>query len=407
MQESKELDIFDLIATLWRHKIFIVKITAGVALSALLVSLLLPKTYLSTAQVLVVRPMASTDAMGRAHEVPFRTFEYVIKNWENFVRTIEQMNLRVGDKPMLPEELDSLVKVRSLPDVDILQIDVWMPDPQTAQKVNRTLLDLSLKRYQDVSLAEGQEAASQLETMARQAEEEFKKYNTRLRDFLVGAHLKQIEGHLEVLAHAMKEATGRLEMSVAMKEFEQAQVARFQRTLSETAPNLELESRFRIAPELASTFLGKPLQADAQVLFGQQIQNPTFVRSDTDLVVSQAELSGYEAEVQGLEKRMAQLKDEFTATETLFHERSAERRALESDLTARQTAYETLYKQRADAAMNFTTRSYTLRVLSSPSISEKKASPRITLNVLAGVFLGFLVAAVWVLAASYRDRRDA
>ena len=83
--------------------------------------------------------MARTHALGRAHEVPFKTFEYVIENWENLRRTIDTLKLRWGDDPMLPEQLDSMVSVRSLPDVDIVQVEVWMPDARTAQNVNRAL----------------------------------------------------------------------------------------------------------------------------------------------------------------------------------------------------------------------------------------------------------------------------
>jgi hypothetical protein len=240
--------------------------------------------------------------------------------------------------------------------------------------------------------------------MARQAEEEFKKYNARLRDFLLGAELKQIEERLAVLAQAMKEVSQRLEASIALKEFEQAQAAIYSRAIGEKPPQLELEGHYQMTPELASGLLGKPV-TESRVSFGQQIQNPAYVKAETELVTAQAELNGYDAEIQGLNARMVQLKSDYTATEKLFHERSAERRALESEFNARQNAYESIHKKRAEAALNITTRRYALRVLSSASFSEKKASPRISLNVLAGAFLGLMASVGWVLADSYRRRR--
>jgi len=57
--------------------------------------------------------------------------------------------------------------------------------------------------------------------------------------------------------------------------------------------------------------------------------------------------------------------------------------------------------------MNVTTRRYTLRVLSAPSYSDRKASPQTTLNVLGGAVLGMLAAAVWILSESFRRRHPA
>jgi uncharacterized protein involved in exopolysaccharide biosynthesis len=407
MQEPRDLDILDLIGAVWQRRRFVAAVTCAVAAIALGASLLLPRTYRSTAQLLVVRPMASDGNIGRAQEIPFKTFEHVIANWQNFVHAIEQLDLRTGSgEPMLPEQLDGSVQVRVLPDVDILEVDVWMTDPHLAQKVNRYLVDMGLKRYHSFTQTETEESAAQLETMAQRAEDEFKKYNVRLRDFLLGAELKQIEERLAVLAQAMKEVSQRLEASIALKQFEQAQAAIYSRAIADKAPQLELQGHYQMTPELASSLLGKPV-AESRISFGQQIQNPAYVKAETELVSAQADLSGYDAEIQGLSTRMAELKADYTATETLFHERSAERRALESEFNARQTAYESIYKKRADAALNITTRRYALRVLSSASYSEKKASPRISLNVLAGTFLGLLVSVAWVLAEAYRRRRHA
>ena len=104
---------------------------------------------------------------------------------------------------------------------------------------------------------------------------------------------------------------------------------------------------------------------------------------------------------------ISRMNTDFESTEKTYHQLVAQKRELESELNARQTAYETIYKERAAAAMNFTTRSYTLRGPSEPSISDKKASPKLALNVLVGAILGLLVGIVWGLASSYRDLQRA
>ena len=405
MSESNELDIVDMVGALWQRKLFITAVAGAVAFVALIVSLLLPKSYMSSSQILIIRPVASNESIARAHEVPFRTFEYVISNWQNLVETIRQLNLQQNGEPMEPEQLSGSVKVRMLPDIDILQVDVWMPSADEAQKVNQHLVDLGLKRYYEFTVTETAEASAQLDTMAGKAEEEFKKYNTLFRDFMVGAQLKQVEQHLEVLGQAMKEVSQRLQISIGMKGSEEAQVDRFTKEVTDRSPNAQLEGHRQIPAELFPSFASTPNAEAPQISASTQIQDPTFLKAESELVMSRAELAGHDAQMKALNQRMAELTTDYTTTEKLFNERTAEKRALESELTARQTAYESIYKNRAESAMNVTTRRYALRVLSSPSLPTKKASPMTTLNVLGGAVLGALVSAVWILSESFRRRR--
>ncbi len=159
------------LASRWRF----IALSCAVALTlVLLVSLTRPKLYTATCRILI-EPPAGTDIRSALGVSPIyleslKTYEHFASSDSLFLRALDRFQLR---KPFPGRPIETLkaaiLKVGMVHDTKILEINVTLTDPKTAQAVAQYLGEETVKLSRSVDLEADQELAAAVENQEAEA----------------------------------------------------------------------------------------------------------------------------------------------------------------------------------------------------------------------------------------------
>lgn len=193
MPHSRDPDVIDLADALWRRKRLIAAaLVAGAALAGA-VSLVLPKSYRSTSELLVVRPAPREGVIVRPQDLPISTIQRVIVNRDSLTAAIERLDLGGSAGVAHAEQLEPRVEVSVLPDMAVIRVGVTLPDPDLARRTTRLLVESGIARFSELAATDGRQAATHVDAMIEEASEAAEAARVTLRDFLIASQFTALE----------------------------------------------------------------------------------------------------------------------------------------------------------------------------------------------------------------------
>lgn len=128
-------DVRRFLGMLVRRARFLLTISTGASLLALIGSLLLPKEYTAVSSVLIDTPAGGDPrmavAVNPAYLESLRAYELLASSDSLFLRAVEQFHLRGSDP--LDRMKRRMLRVAKVRDTRVLSISVTLPDPRQAQ----------------------------------------------------------------------------------------------------------------------------------------------------------------------------------------------------------------------------------------------------------------------------------
>jgi len=330
------------------------------AIAALAVSLLMAPQYTATARV-VIEPPAGSDlrapmAVSPIYLESLRTYEHFASSDSLFQKAITRFHLRelVGSGPI--ESLKKRVlRVETLRNTRILEISATMPDARKAQELAQFLAESTVEMNRAMVTEGDRELLQGLE-----------KQESEIQD-----RLKQMEATRAQLF--AREPVDDLQSAVS-------QTSELRYSIEQQIQSVELE--LADAAERAK-------QASAAEL--------TEIRKEESN--ARARQQEMRKQIEELDRRNAQREKELALRMTHRDQLEAERKAVQSELTASETR---LRETRSDAGF----RGERLRLIDPGIVPERPSSPNLPLNVGAALFLGLVLPLVYLtMEMSYQDQR--
>ena len=312
------------------------------------VSMLLPKRYTATANI-VIEPPAGNDvrtatAVSPVYLESLRTYERFADSDTLFAGAVEHFHLATGRIESLKQQVLKVTKVR---DTKILEISATLPEPVMAQQFVNYVAEETVK------LSRGESAASDR----------------------------------EVIGEAERQSTD------AQQRLERAQQAWIANSARE--PIGALQPRIEADEDLLEKIHQSLMDVRGDIAEYQQ--KPDFA----------AQMPGLRARAAELEKRAAELEKGIEEKSSQASRRNAERQTLDAEVKMAQTASESAAARLRDFRATAGTRGERLRVIDPGIVPQRPSSPNVALNVLAALLLTEIAMdAYFTITFSYRWLRE-
>jgi uncharacterized protein involved in exopolysaccharide biosynthesis len=173
VEEGDRFDALDYALYLRRRWSFIaVSCIVAIAL-AIVVGMLMPNRYTSTASILI-EPPAGTDtrtftAISPIYLESLRTYETFATSGSLFQQALDKFKLRDSESGSIEAIKSRVLKVTKIRDTKVLQISVTLQDPKQAQAMAQYLAEETVKLISNVTRANGRDVLEDIRTQTSDA----------------------------------------------------------------------------------------------------------------------------------------------------------------------------------------------------------------------------------------------
>lgn len=329
-------EALDYVLYLRRRWTFIAASCATAGILTLLITLLMPTRYTSSATILI-EPAAGADprtltAISPIYLESLKTFESIATSGNLFERALEKFKLREPNSSESVEAIKARVlKVSKLRDTKILEISVTLSDPKQAQAMAQFLAEETVKITSSVSRDAGRDLVDDLE---RQAE------------------------------------TARQQLSVSQTEWAKVKSAV---PIESTKSELEsmIDNVYRLKREL----------------YDSEASNAQYPSAST------------RARAESLSARVKELDQAVAAKSKLLAETSTRLEVLDADRRTKQTAYDAALRRAQELRASLSYSTERLKIIDPGTVPERPSSPRRGLYCIAAGGLALIGAIAYLSAA--------
>ncbi len=236
LQDGNEIDILDLLIVLAKRKRLILQVTAGIAILATIIALLLPNRYTATATIMPPQQTQSTSAMlmsqlagsGLGSLVSLAGKDLGLKNPNDLYigmlksRTVENAIIakfdlqKLYDKKRLSDaraELENATAITSGKD-GLIDVSFEDKDPNRAAEIANSYVDGLRNLTQHLAVTEASQRRLFFERQLQQAKDDLANAEVALKDTQQKTGMFQLDSQ----SKAMIEAVGRIRAQIAAKE---------------------------------------------------------------------------------------------------------------------------------------------------------------------------------------------
>lgn len=406
-----EIDLRELVRTLWRHRWIIGGVTVVAALIAAAVSVfVLPPVYEARALLLVTQPQVRTvDPNSPA----FRTGELNIAAALNLdlpaesVVALARSSLvrdEVAQRTGLPKErLRKALYAQSVRNTNLVELRVRFGDPLEAQKIASAWTEVVVARSSMLFSTRATASYMLFTQRLNTALDQLRAAEQALRHFNATSRISELQARLGKLVDQLASYESRhndLTVSLARAEQElesiEAQIRREPKTLT-LSKSIATDPFLREAMATAS---GRSFLELSRLKLRTEEQNPVYnalnqARANAAVAVQalRAEKLGVERATQEIRQEIAQIRADL-ANQVLTQTR------LVREVENARKVYEALFQRREEARVAAATQAGTVQVALPASLPDEPVSPRPALNTVLAAVLGFLLTTFGVLIRS-------
>jgi len=392
--EADEIGLMEHVFVLWRYRLVIIIGTFLCGLAAFAMGKITPPTYEAMTR-LIVSPPKTGAANETAPAISVATFRALVENQSLCAKMVEEFGLNKEPYRVTPARfINSLVKVETLRDTNVVVVKVRLWDPELAAKVANRLAKAAEQLAQQLNR---EETISARDIISAQLEESQKRLSLaaqRLESF-------RRQAQLELLRKDVDALLGQRGALLALLVDIQAEKARLSQAEALLKGKEKIETLKRsIDTDPAAMEVARRGAGDSGSVLPLQLRNefvnPVYENLDQVIATSQTRLAG-------LEKQKSELVDvrrldaDQQGKLTLLYERETELARLQTEYDLSKAVYVDVATRHEQARLQVAGRSAQLQVMDSALPPDRPISPRVLRNTAAGLVLGFMLTVMGVL----------
>jgi succinoglycan biosynthesis transport protein ExoP len=408
-------EFIDYLAVLWRWRATLVAGTLAAAATALIVSLIVPKTYQATTTLMVTRSKFGSEQMLGPQQLALaaKTFEGIIRNRGAAAEAVEKFNLAAAPHALKPRDLLDRIDSSAVKDTSLLTVSVELRDPQMAADVANFLAARAINLNNTLNEGEMGESRAFLEPQVVQAATDLKAAETALEEYQKQANIeiarKELESRLARFGELEAQRT-KVEADLAATG---GALASLEQSLAEQ-PTVLTTARSLVADPAYQQALAKLGRADANALLALTMQsqevNPVHTFVEQKMAEARREAGSLRARKAQIAQLMAENNERLDSVQTALTEKTMQTQRLVRAYEMQRDAYKSL-RSRLDAAnVEVASKTSLLKVV-DPAIAPQRAlRPRKGLNTAIGAVAGLVCMLTVAFLSEYverthRDRR--
>jgi uncharacterized protein involved in exopolysaccharide biosynthesis len=405
---AAEPRLIDYLRIIARRGVMIVGVTLAGGIIALVLGLMTPKEYRSSATVIIAPPRPG------AAPVPPGTYRGLLQNPSLTAQALAELGL---DKP--PHSIDpqtflaKSVEIEDVPATNLLIVHVQMQDAALAARIANGIVTAAVKLNQRLNLDAATQASKDVESQLTEARSRFDDAQKRLLAFKSSAQLDLRRRDAEALLTALRDLQP-LSIDIAV---EKARLERAEKELAGLQRVLDVGRIGRDKGNMLQSSIDEGRRAqllDRSVLDSRENLNPLPTVPDARSEFINPVYEAVEFQVTNGRVRLAALesrRNELMAKRKLdggqlrqvseVYERESQQARLELERELSQKTYQDLAGRYDQARAQVGTDTNQLQTVGLAVPATRPAAPRIVMMVVGAAFVAFVAAIIGAFLIEY------
>ncbi|MFB3920982.1 MAG: GumC family protein [Terriglobia bacterium] len=388
------------IGRLRRHARWILIGTALGGLAALVISLILPKTYRATTYLLVsdskIAPV--TQVQGWSYAMP--TFVPFVENDELIAKAIRQFHLDQAPYSLTPESF----RRRNYLDVSIpkatrlLEVTVEFPDPRLAASLANFLAQTAVEYNNQMNVSDTEATQSFLKQRLDQSSAHMEEAATARLRVREKARIEDREKELTIRLGQKEQISNQLEQLRLTLAQNLDRAKSLRAALRDEPRTYQLKKS--ITADRSLERASEKLGLDSQGLLSttEETLNTTNDELRRQLAETSASVAGAQAGIKAATTRLAEIDAEINQLLAITTRLRNEIDQADHDNALAREAYEAASRDYRNASVTVSAKSQDMKQVSPALIPERPARPKTVLNTLLGLLASFALLTTTALA---------
>jgi uncharacterized protein involved in exopolysaccharide biosynthesis len=399
-------ELADYLIILWRWKLAIIGGTLLAALLAFLISAVLPHVYRAEGTVVLVEWKVVESAPSRPggdYKALHEIVRQLLVNPGSLAGIIQETPELHGS---LPEDLARRLSTMTLAHSPVVSVSFGAGTPELAERLLARVLNRAVEMNTLINRQELTDSREYLKAQVDESHAHMLAAEEALLEFNRGARLLEGREMITVVLDRRRDLLQRLDLARAELHNAGAQAQALGKSLEgrreivSLARSLVDDTR---SQQLVRDRIGEP--ASSLTVQTEEL-HPAVLEVQTALAEALGKEAGARAEVQAIERQLAELDRELPARQTDLaqKESTSERLTREYELSKR--TYQDFVRRYEEARVLVASRAPDLKILNPPAASSKPVYPRPLLNTAAAAVAGFILCVCLVFVVHPFLRRD-
>lgn len=415
--ESGDMELIDYFRILSKRRWLVGGGTIGLVFLVGIASLLLPKTYASSVDLIVTGPTTQVEftAQGEPRiateiqpKVSLDTYRDLLYSPYLAEEVVKKLGLDKGSDPITPTQLMDRVSVRAVPKTSLLRLTVEDRDAEQAQASAQAWAELFVEQDRELNRRELKVMGSIIDDRLEETGRELRAAEEALRRFEEREGIDQLRAQINNRISQIVQLEGRLKNLEVEEEKLRAMLKQSSSLLAAVKADgaarpsgTDKESLRFLQPnpsasgsQKAPLVVGSAESSQALVAIGLQER----------IIESQVSLSALEAEEKQSAKSVEELKRDLVALKRRLASEALEKKRLAQGVSSAQATFDVLAKKAEEVKVSLATRPGTVKVAVPAFAPERPVWPRPKLNVVIALAFGLLATTLLAFWLEYIER---
>ncbi len=404
-----EIDLRELVRTLWRSRLLIVAVTVGAAVAAAAASaFVLPPRYEARAVLMVTGPQVQTlepqspalKAEGSLNIVTVLKPELSPEGVAALARATAIVGEVARRLSVDVERIERSLRATVVRNTNLVELRAQAPDRELAKRMVSTWAQVIIEAGRRAFTHQAQSVA---ETFARQLQDAriaLERADIELKEFNARSRIGELQARLgKLIEQLVAYEARRNDLDIALRRAE-AELSRIEAELRHEPRKIVLEKSLAGDPflhEVVAQGSARSFLETSKLVLKSEEQNPVYnalhqARANARVSVEalRAEKIRTEEQIRAIQAEVGRVRAELAAQ--LLEQTRLNRRV---DVARR--VYEALLQRREEAQIAASSRAGTVEIVAPPGAGERPVSPRPALNAAVAGVLGFMGSLMGVL----------
>ncbi|MGH9428002.1 MAG: GumC family protein [Terriglobia bacterium] len=405
--EEQEIELIDYLRVIWKRKRLIVGGTLLAAVTALPLSLSIPKTYEASVTLLVTESkIPSVEGSGPMKSGPSsETVEGMIRNTSLAEEAIQKFGLdREKYKLTAQGLLDSVVSIKLKRNTSLIVLTISFPDALLARDIANFLAEQAVELNAQLNRGDTVKAREYIKGQQDDVRVKMEHAQTELVRFRREAHLAALRKEVEVLLAQKSDLKRKYVDALTSIEGNRAEL----KELSEQINMHQKVETIVKSIEKEPVFLFAPIENNQTPLLGLQMKseefNPVYRNTEQALIQTRGRLASLEAQRDDLGHRLPETEKMLAEAEMQLATKEARLEELTTNYTLARDAYLLFARKFAEASLWVASRGNELKIVDPAVAPRDLVKPRVRLIVAVAGMLGLMGSILLAFFLEYVEK---
>jgi uncharacterized protein involved in exopolysaccharide biosynthesis len=402
------MDLMDFVRAVLKRKMMVVAGVAGCTALAVLAALGLPDQYQAEAMLMVEQSIipSARDAGGMAPrmiESAGSTYQRIVKSKETLSDAVEEFGLGESPHEFTWETLRRKVSAAAVRGSRLISVKITLQDPELARDLANYVAEKAVEKATELGTTGAEKSQEILQQKLDGARQRLKGARSSLETFRKQARLPILRGRINVLL----DRKGQLERWIADArgdiQEKQETLGQVEAALAQQERTIDLRRHLAHDPVYQQLLARLAEEEESDLLklsLVTQVQNPTFIHLQKQVVDLRAAIEGLKAKMESLREELENNVTELNAAQEQLVTKELDLEKKKHEYQLKNSIYQGLSRKLDEVSLQIASRTQDLKLVDRALLPHGPSEPNRKEIVLG---TGFLASFFFVVLAGFLE----